>query len=117
MRANGFGKSAKIFGVGGGGVIYIFLNFLMVWVLISFFFSLFSVIRHLPNFKQRIAGQCLPFEDFAIHKANKYFEQNGRLFLPGVVSILTNNIEQYAHHLFCFCFFPSKELVNVIDRN
>ena len=43
-------------------------------------------LRHLPDFKQRIAGQTLPFEDFAIHKANKYFEQNGRLFLPGVVS-------------------------------
>ena len=42
--------------------------------------------RHLPDFKQRIAGRSLPFEDFAIHKANKYFEQNGRLFLPGVVS-------------------------------
>lgn len=47
----------------------------------SYFF-----LRHLPDFKQRIAGQSLPFEDFAIHKANKYFEQNGRLFLPGVVS-------------------------------
>ena len=43
-------------------------------------------LRRLPDFKQRIAGQSLPFEDFAIHKANKYFEQKGRLFLPGVVS-------------------------------
>ncbi|XP_020607165.1 tetratricopeptide repeat protein 39B-like [Orbicella faveolata] len=42
------------------------------------------MFRHLPDFKQRIAGQSLPFENFAIHKANKYFEQNGRLFLPGV---------------------------------
>ncbi|KAJ7383869.1 Tetratricopeptide repeat protein 39B [Desmophyllum pertusum] len=42
------------------------------------------MFRHLPDFKQRIAGQSLPLEDFAIHKANKYFEQNGRLFLPGV---------------------------------
>ena len=57
------------------------------------FFPLFSFVsnfpfflRRLPDFKQRIAGQSLPFEDFAIHKANKYFEQNGRLFLPGVVS-------------------------------
>lgn len=48
--------------------------------------SFFPFLRHLPDFKQRIAGQCLPLEDFAIHKANKYFEQNGRLFLPGVVS-------------------------------
>ena len=46
----------------------------------------FPLLRHLPDFKQRIAGQCLPLEDFAIHKANKYFEQSGRLFLPGVVS-------------------------------
>ena len=57
------------------------------------FFPLFSFVsnfpfflRRLPDFKQRIAGQSLPFEDFAIHKANKYFEQKGRLFLPGVVS-------------------------------
>jgi len=49
------------------------------------------MFRHLPNFKQRIAGQCLPFEDFAIHKANKYFEQNGRLFLPGVELIYVWN--------------------------
>ena len=46
----------------------------------------FFVTRRLPGYKRRIGGQCLPFEDFAIHKANKYFKQNGRLFLPGVVS-------------------------------
>ena len=59
--------------------INLFLCFLLF--LISLFFP-----RRLPDFKQRIADQSLPFEDFAIHKANKYFEQNGRLFLPGVVS-------------------------------
>ena len=52
-------------------------NFL---ILIFFFFS-----RRLLDFKQSIVGQSLPFEDFAIHKANKYFEQNDRLFLAGVV--------------------------------
>ena len=57
------------------------------WIIKGFdFFVSFPLLRHLPDFKQRIAGQSLPFEDFAIHKANKYFEQNGRLFLPGVVS-------------------------------
>ena len=59
--------------------INLFLCFLLF--LMSLFFP-----RRLPDFKQRIADQSLPFEDFAIHKANKYFEQNGRLFLPGVVS-------------------------------
>ena len=60
--------------------INLFLCFLL------FLISLFFFPRRLPDFKQRIAGQSLPFEDFAIHKANKYFEQKGRLFLPGVVS-------------------------------
>ena len=54
--------------------------------LFSFVSNFPFFLRRLPDFKQRIAGQSLPFEDFAIHKANKYFEQKGRLFLPGVVS-------------------------------
>ena len=60
--------------------INLFLCFLLFLIFLFFF------PRRLPDFKQRIAGQSLPFEDFAIHKANKYFEQKGRLFLPGVVS-------------------------------
>ena len=47
----------------------------------------FPVIRRLPDFKQRIGGQSLPIEDFAIHKAKKYFDKNGCLFLPGLVII------------------------------
>ena len=57
--------------------------FLMLLVVVVIFFF---ITRRLPGYKRRIGGQCLPFEDFAIHKANKYFKQNGRLFLPGVVS-------------------------------
>lgn len=49
---------------------------------------LFLVTRRLPDFKQRIGGQSLPFEDFAIHKAKKYFDKNGCLFLPGLVIII-----------------------------
>lgn len=48
----------------------------------------FPVIRRLPDFKQRIGGQSLPIEDFAIHKAKKYFDKNGCLFLPGLVIII-----------------------------
>ncbi|XP_078354114.1 tetratricopeptide repeat protein 39B-like [Oculina patagonica] len=56
------------------------------------------MFRHLPDFKQRIAGQSLPFEDFAIHKANRYFEQNGRLFLPGVELIYIWNGFKVLNH-------------------
>lgn len=42
------------------------------------------MFRRLPDFKQRIGGQSLPIEDFAIHKAKKYFDKNGCLFLPGL---------------------------------
>ena len=62
------------------------INRLPFCLFLKVFFSFLPFVRHLPDFKQRIAGQSLPFEDFAIHKANRYFEQNGRLFLPGVVS-------------------------------
>nr|XP_058942050.1 tetratricopeptide repeat protein 39B-like isoform X1 [Pocillopora verrucosa] len=56
------------------------------------------MFRRLPDFKQRIAGQSLPFEDFAIHKANKYFEQKGRLFLPGVeLLFIWNGFKVLAH--------------------
>ena len=61
---------------------FVFLMLVVVVVVFCFFF----ITRRLPGYKRRIGGQCLPFEDFAIHKANKYFKQNGRLFLPGVVS-------------------------------
>lgn len=47
--------------------------------------------RRLPAFKQRIAGKSIPFEKFSIHKANKYLEQNNRLFLPGLELILLWN--------------------------
>lgn len=66
----------------GALIDQIYFVFLMLLVVVVFFF----VTRRLPGYKRRIGGQCLPFEDFAIHKANKYFKQNGRLFLPGVVS-------------------------------
>ncbi|KAJ7388390.1 Tetratricopeptide repeat protein 39B [Desmophyllum pertusum] len=47
--------------------------------------------RKLPEYKQRIAGKSIPFEKFSIHKANKYLEQNHRLFLPGMELILVWN--------------------------
>ena len=59
-----------------------FVFLMLVVVVVVFFF----VTRRLPGYKRQIGGQCLPFEDFAIHKANKYSKQNGCLFLPGVVS-------------------------------
>ena len=68
------------------------------------FLSLFSVVRNLPHFKRRIAGQCLPFEDFAIHKANKYFEQSGRLFLPGVVIKRLDIPSKYTIHYLLHLF-------------
>ncbi|KAJ7356173.1 Tetratricopeptide repeat protein 39B [Desmophyllum pertusum] len=46
------------------------------------------LFRKLPEYKQRIAGKSIPFEKFSIHKANKYLEQNHRLFLPGMELIL-----------------------------
>ena len=56
----------------------------------GFYFNVmfFPVIRRLPDFKQRIGGQSVPIEDFAIHKAKKYFDKNGCLFLPGLVIII-----------------------------
>lgn len=42
------------------------------------------LFRHLPDFKQRIAGKSIPFEKFAVHKSQKYFKQDKRLFLPGL---------------------------------
>ena len=68
-------------------------------------FPFFS--RRLPDFKQRIAGQSLPFEDFAIHKANKYFEQNGRLFLPGVVSPILFDILLTLSSVTSVCIFST----------
>lgn len=49
------------------------------------------LFRRLPEYKQRIAGKSIPFEKFAIHKANKYLTQNHRLFLPGMELILLWN--------------------------
>lgn len=49
------------------------------------------MFRRLPAYKQRIAGKSIPFEKFSIHKANKYLEQNNRLFLPGLELILVWN--------------------------
>ncbi|KAJ7388393.1 Tetratricopeptide repeat protein 39B [Desmophyllum pertusum] len=49
------------------------------------------LFRKLPEYKQRIAGKSIPFEKFSIHKANKYLEQNHRLFLPGMELILVWN--------------------------
>jgi len=49
------------------------------------------MFRRLPAYKQRIAGKSIPFEKFSIHKANKYFQQNNRLFLPGLELILLWN--------------------------
>ncbi|XP_031556159.1 tetratricopeptide repeat protein 39B-like [Actinia tenebrosa] len=42
------------------------------------------MFRHLPNYKQRIAGKSIPFEKYSIHKSVKYFSQGNWLFLPGL---------------------------------
>ncbi|KXJ18335.1 tetratricopeptide repeat protein 39B [Exaiptasia diaphana] len=42
------------------------------------------MFRHLPDFKQRIAGKSIPFEKYSIHKAAKYLSQGNWLFLPGL---------------------------------
>lgn len=56
------------------------------------------MFRRLPVYKQRIAGKSIPFEKFSIHKANKYLEQNNRLFLPGLELILLWNGFNVLHH-------------------
>lgn len=56
------------------------------------------LFRQLPDFKQRIGGQSIPFEDFAIHKAKKYFQQNGHLFLPGLELIYIWNGFKVLNH-------------------
>ncbi|XP_046361608.1 tetratricopeptide repeat protein 39B-like isoform X1 [Haliotis rufescens] len=52
---------------------------------ISFLFS------EVPRLKQRIAGKSLPFEKFAVAKANRFVEQDGRLTLPALELIYVWN--------------------------
>ena len=72
----------------GAGVGMIELREFKISLFFHRYFALFVIYhRRLPVYKQRIAGKSIPFEKFSIHKANKYLEQNNRLFLPGLVII------------------------------
>ncbi|XP_049846348.1 tetratricopeptide repeat protein 39B-like isoform X1 [Schistocerca gregaria] len=41
------------------------------------------LMRHAPQWKQRIAGKSLPMEKFAVKKSERYFSQGKSLVLPG----------------------------------
>ncbi|KAK3698174.1 hypothetical protein QZH41_019271, partial [Actinostola sp. cb2023] len=56
------------------------------------------MFRHLPDFKQRMAGKSIPFEKYSIHKAAKYFSQGNWLFLPGLELIYMWNGFQVLRH-------------------
>jgi len=46
--------------------------------------EILEIFRLVPEYKQRVAGKSLPFEKFAVYKANKYTKSNHRLVLSGL---------------------------------
>ena len=51
----------------------------------SFIYIDFISHRLVPEYKQKVAGKSLPFEKYAVYKANKYAKKNHRLILAGLV--------------------------------
>ena len=48
-------------------------------------------MRHVPSWKQRIAGKSLPMEKFAIAKADRFLAQGNYLVLPALELIYVWN--------------------------
>lgn len=69
--------------------------------------------RLVPEYKQKVAGKSLPFEKYAVYKANKYVKNNHRLVLSGLVSFSILNIA------FCcfFCLSATQPMMDLFTLN
>ena len=47
--------------------------------------------RNVAKYKQRIAGKSIPIEKYCVRKAEKYFNNGGRLVLPAFELMLVWN--------------------------
>ncbi len=46
--------------------------------------NIYFLFRNVPKWKQRIAGKSVPMEKFAVRKAERFFDQDCYLVLPGL---------------------------------
>ncbi|XP_050426183.1 tetratricopeptide repeat protein 39B-like isoform X2 [Adelges cooleyi] len=72
-----------------------------------------QLMLDVPKYKQRIAGKSLPMEKFSVRKAQRYFSQKNRLFLPTIELLYLWNL---------FSVFGKKKslsgnLYKLIDKN
>ena len=50
-----------------------------------------ELMRHVPSWKQKIAGKSLPMEKFAVAKADRFLAQGNHLVLPSLELIYVWN--------------------------
>lgn len=66
-----------------------------------------------PKYKQRIAGKSLPMEKFAVKKAQRFFNQNNRLFMPAIELLYLWNLFNVFGKRKSLC----DNLYRLIDKN
>lgn len=60
--------------------------------------KILDIFRLVPEYKQKVAGKSLPFEKYAVYKANKYVKNNHRLVLSGLeVIYIWNGFSMVGH--------------------
>ena len=57
----------------------------------NFFLPTLELMRHVPTWKQKIAGKSLPMEKFAVAKADRFLAQGNHLVLPALELIYVWN--------------------------
>ncbi|XP_065070283.1 tetratricopeptide repeat protein 39B-like [Rhopilema esculentum] len=83
-----------------------------------------EIFKLVPEFKQRVAGKSLPFEKYAVYKANKYVKQKKRLVLAGLEVIYIWNgfsmagyRKELMEHYLDIIRITLKEVVSTKDTN